>query len=79
MIEDIEKARLRLGISQSELARRARRSPSTYSKALKGRFSASEETLSAFLAAIESIAAEQEIKRERLSRIGQPQTERNAA
>lgn len=79
MIEEIEKARRRLGVSQSELARRARRSPSTYSKALKGRFTASQETLSAFLAAIESLAAEQAIKRERLARIARPQDERSAA
>lgn len=79
MIEEIEKARRRLGVTMGALADRAGRSDSTYSKAVAGKIRPSARTLKAFTVALEQIAAEQAAARASLARIGQPQPERTAA
>ncbi len=74
----IEKARRRLGLTMDEVARRAGRDPSTYSKAVAGAIRPSARTLKAFTVALEMLAAEQADQAARLNRIGNCQ-ERTAA
>lgn len=79
IIDEIEAARRRLGVTMDALAARAGRHGSTYSKAVSGAIRPSARTIKAFTVAIELIAAEQAEARVRLGRIGQSQPERTAA
>ena len=69
-MQDIESARLRLGVTQTEVARRANLSPSTYFKARIGANRPSADTLRRFFEALQSLEAEIEAQHARLARIG---------
>lgn len=79
LIEEIEAARKRLGLTMAELASRSGRSEAAYSRAASGQTRPSARTIKAFQVAIELIAAERAEARERIKKIAQLQEERNAA
>lgn len=78
LMEEIERARRRIGVTRTALADRAGRSLSTYSRAADGKIRPSARTLKDFAVALELIAAEQAEQAARLARLGNHQ-ERTAA
>jgi len=75
LMEEIEKARKRLGVTAAEVARRAGFHASTYTAARAGGNTASVNTQKAFLRAVEEIATEQAHLAERARRVGNPPNE----
>lgn len=75
LMDEIEAARRRLGVTQEAVASRADRHESTYSKALSGGIRPSPATLKAFWEALEAIEAEQELAAARIAKIGKSEAQ----
>jgi len=79
LMKEIEKARIRLGVTASAVACRAGVHETTYTKARSGANKASPETLASFLAALEDIQRERENLSARAKTIASTPKQRSAA
>lgn len=69
-IDAIEAARKRLGLTMEELAARAGRDASTYSKVVSGAIKPRAKILASYVDALEAFDAEQKAAAARLDRLG---------
>ncbi len=72
VMEDIEKARRRLGCTVAAVSKKAGIHPSTYIKGRDGGNSPTDDTIDSLVDALEAIEREQVSRAERLKQIGAP-------